>query len=58
MKCRDCKFWGETSAITEKPDYRNCTNPDLLAVGVNDDGIGELNTSPDFGCVQFEATNG
>lgn len=70
-RCKDCKWWtppdylhplhtGASSVMgcceltrLEHEDFRYAKS---LAVAVEHDGISAvLNTSPDFGCVQFEA---
>jgi hypothetical protein len=58
MKCRDCKFWGRNGeSVFRKPadDYRICLNEDLGAVGTGYGEEADVATSPEFGCVQFEA---
>jgi hypothetical protein len=68
--CKDCKWWNSpeimNSIFHDKPAYGQCelttsgSNqpfwPESLAVASSVSGYsGALNTSPEFGCVQWEA---
>lgn len=66
-RCRDCRFWTPTLAaggvclLASWPDEMPTGGNGLpilnkaTAVGPNGLGPASLITSPDFGCIQFEA---
>lgn len=56
--CRDCKWWRSPTKYSGTDGWGDCLRLVQSQVGylaIADDEYGPIQTSPEFGCVQFEA---